>query len=154
MGRGAFDVNDNIMVGGYVWTGRTGSEDSPTADFTRAGIDFQLQYDTFSVFGNWMRASDDLTVTPDNVVSQSNDAFSVTGLFTWMKNKRPIIVPIVRIDSYDLDGGDLSYTDATFNLTFFPLGNWNVGLEFWANLSTPSGIAKDHRTTLLFTAVF
>jgi len=154
MGRGAFDVNDNIMVGGYVWAGQTIlDEDSPSADFSRAGLDFQLQYDTFSVFGNWMRASDDLIDDPQGV-SQDNDAFSFTGLYTLMRNKRSIVVPIVRIESYELEGGDKSFTNGTFNVTFYPIENWNVSLEFWANLDTPSGVSKDHRTTLLFNAVF
>jgi len=98
-------------------------------------------------------AGDDLIDDPQGV-SQDNDAFSFTGLYTLMRNKRSIVVPIVRIESYQLEGGDMSFTDGTFNVTFYPLENWNVSLEFWANLETPSGVSKDHRTTLLFNALF
>lgn len=160
MGRAAFDVNDNIMIGGYVWAGQTiTSEEGPGSDFSRAGIDFQLQYDTFSVFGNWMHASDDLFDDANvpggpNFDTLTNDVYTVTGLYTWVRNKRPIVVPIVRIESFDVADGSESFTNGTFNLTFYPIANWNVSLEFWANLSTPSGVSKDHRTTLLFNAVF
>jgi hypothetical protein len=64
------------------------------------------------------------------------------------------VVPIVRIDSYEIEGGGSRYTDGTFNLTFYAYDNWNVAFEFWANLSTPSGVEKNNRATLLFSAVF
>lgn len=156
MGRLAFDVNDNVMVGGYAWSGERSISDELGAGFSRAGIDFQLQYDHFSIFGNWMHAQDDLFEEDEGVVngSESNDLFSFTGLYVVPKGKRPLVVPIVRIDSYEFEGGGSRYTDGTINLTFYAYDNWNVAFEFWANLSTPSGVPKDNRATLLFTAAF
>jgi hypothetical protein len=151
IGRIAFDINDNIMIGAYDWTGS--SIRAPfDLGFTRAGIDFEIQYDTASVFGSWMRANDDLRTAAGG--SQSNDAFTIWGLYSFKKEKRPLVVPIVRYDYYTLSDGVREFSNLTLNLTYFPLDNIKGSLEYFTNLDVPTGASKTWRVTLLFHALY
>ena len=149
----AFDVNNHITFGGFLLTGKKVVDEELETDvkFSRMGLDLQVQYTNFEVLGAWMRTSDDLD--PSGVDEQNNVFYGQLMYFV-RKDKRPIVVPFIRIESYSINDGDDKFTDGIFNLTVYPWENVNVSLEYWTNLSTPSGVSKKNRVTLLFNTLF
>jgi hypothetical protein len=151
-GRVAVDVVPQLMIGGHVWSGSARLSDTAPddADFTRAGVDVQFQNDRFSVFGAYLSARDDVMATGTTL---DNDVLSVTGLYFFKLDKRPIVVPIVRIDRYT-NGPNRTFTDGAFNVTGYPLENIQLAFEYFHNLDRPAGVVAAKRATLLFKAMF
>jgi hypothetical protein len=150
MGRVAFDLTKDFMIGGYFWGGNT-LIDKRSLSFSRGGVDFQYQRDDFSVFGAYLSAGDDLRT---GTGSEQNNALSFTGLYSYRIRNRPVLVPIVRFDSFTSSDGKRRTTNGTLNFTYYPLENLNVSAEYFANLDTPAGVAKSWRFTVLFNALF
>ncbi len=152
-GRLAIDVTNDIMIGGFLLAGQKSIDEVTEAslDFTRGGFDVQIQTSRFEILGALMFTKDDIDVTG---LDENNHVFYVQAMYFYRKDKRPLVVPIVRIESYTLNDGNDTFTDGVFNLTFYPIENVNLSVEFWTNLDTPSGIPKSNRITFLFNTVF
>lgn len=152
-GRLAFDVKDNLTLGAFLLSGKRifDVETDEDLSFSRYGIDLQAQFTNFEFLGAWMRATDDLD--PTGLDEQNNVVYGQLFYF-FRKDKRPVVVPFVRIEYYTNSDGSAKFTNGVFNLTAYPLENVNLSLEYWTNLDTPSGVSKSNRVTLLFNTVF
>ncbi len=144
----------NISLGGFGVFGKQGGRGDEGLDFNRYGFDLQAEIgDSFNLFFVYLFANDELALGTG--VDEKNN--SLYGELFWVfydKNQSPLIVPLVRVENYEMDDGTNKYTDLTANLSYFLSQNVKLTLEFWANLSVPDGIAKGNRITGFFTLLF
>lgn len=141
--RGAVDVTDNIMVGGFYLDGKNSVSDR---EYSRVGIDFLAEVKDFRISGVYINAKDD---TPDLLGDVSNNAWSVQGSYVFKKeNGQPTFVPTIRLDQYEKNNGMDKYSEVSVNLAYYPVQNAKVYLEYWDRFDVPTGAAKNHRLTL------
>jgi len=149
--RVAVDVLPNIMVGLF---GVSGEWDVPgadlTRDFRRLGLDFQADYNDFRFTGVFLGAEDDNTAG----VKQDNNAWYLQALYVVSRNSRPWIVPLIRVDSYEVNDGADEYNELTLNSTYYFTQNIKGIAELWTQVDAPDGVSKDNRFTVQITAAF
>lgn len=144
--RGAYDIMENVMVGGFYVNGDNGTAGR---EFTRTGIDFSADYQNFRIAGAWVTADDDTDPLFPPVTETSNTAMSVQGsYFVRSKSGRPTMVPTVRWDRYEKNDGADEYSELTLNFAFYPLQYAKIYLEYWDRFDVPDGMAEDSRVTL------
>jgi hypothetical protein len=110
-------------------------------DFNRFGVDGQADIGNARIQAAWITANDDVASDVDN------DAFSIQGLYTIKKGKRPWIVPLVRYDFYEQSDGEDEFDEITLNLTYFFEENVKAYVEFWKRFDAP-GDDEQNRFTL------
>ncbi|NIM57946.1 MAG: hypothetical protein GTO16_03255 [Candidatus Aminicenantes bacterium] len=160
-GRAAFEFKPkfgnteaNISIGGFGVFGKQGGRGDEGLDFNRYGLDLQAEIgDFFSLFFVYLFANDELALATG--VDEKNN--SLYGELFWVfynKAQSPSFVPLVRVENYERDDGASDYTDLTLNLSYFLTQNVKLSLEYWTNLSVPTGITKSNRITGFFTLLF
>lgn len=167
LARLAWDITPNAMVGLLAIKGEcegrpdkaavpdeSFKEDSPCLvdrDFSRYGIDAQVDIGDFRVQGAYIRAKDDNSDATDTL---KNDAWYVQARYTMRNNGRPTFVPLIRFDNYEKSDGRDKYKEVTLNLGYYFTQNVRGFIEFWDRYDTPSGVAGDDRLTLQIDAAF
>lgn len=142
------DTATNISVGGFGVFGKQGT-DASGVDFSRAGFDLQAEIgDSFNLLFVYLMSRDDLV---SGVKEKNNSLYSEIFWVFYKKNFSPSFVPLLRIEKYEKNNGELSFTDLVFDLSYYFTQNVKLSLEFWTNFSTPSGIEKKNRITGFFT---
>lgn len=143
LGRVAVDITPNIMVGGF-WI--EGENAATNRQYRRVGIDFLADIKNLRIGGSFIQGKDD---SSDLLGRVTNDAFSVqASYFFKTASGAPIFVPTVRLDQYQMNGGQDQYTEAVVNLTYYPEQYVKVYVEYWNQLDTPVGQPGDTRLTL------
>jgi hypothetical protein len=100
--------------------------------------------------GAYLRASDEMG--PGGPRQKDYVLYAQAYYLFFQQGRRPLVAPIVRIENYSMEG--MKYTDGLLNLTVFPWENVKFGVEFWTNLSTPTGKPKSYRWILFYEAAF
>lgn len=86
-------------------------------DFHRFGVDGQLDIGDARIQAAWVTANDDVSGAGGGDVD--NDAVSAQAFYVIKKGKRPWIVPMVALDWWEEDDGDLEHTEMVLNLTYY-----------------------------------
>lgn len=147
-GRLALDVTRDVMVGVF---GVDGKDDSTSRDFSRYGVDFQADVGNARLQAAWVKAKDDRVGAPGQ---DTNNAFSIQGMYVIKNSPRPVWVPIVRYDQYERDDGASEYKELTLNLTHYFTENIKGMVEYWDQLDVPAGKTEDNRITVQLVAGF
>lgn len=143
------DVADGIMVGGFLIDG----EDRLTnRDFSRYGLQFQVDRSALRVQGAWVTATDDLV---GGIGDEDNDAFSLQAMWVFQDGTmRPTWVPLIRFDSSEQNDGADSFDDITLNLTRYITQNVKGYIEYWDRYNAPTPAQEDSRFTIQIHASF
>lgn len=153
-GRLAFDVLPQLMIGAFGMTGDCPVEDDDCTTergYTRLGFDAQAEFANFRLMGAFVSAADDRDAAPGE---DENIAWYLTAAYIYKKDKRPYIVPMLRVDQYEKSDGVEEYTEVTANISFFPWENVRVYLEYWDQIDVPDSVTEDSRITLQIVAGF
>ena len=143
-GRLAYDINDNMMVGALVVNGKS-SGAGEDLSFTRTGFDFMGDFGNSRLQVGYITANDDQV----GGGSTSDNVLSIQAIHTYKTEKgKPTWVPVARYEKYTKNDGDDSYADLVLGASYYLSENVKTMLEFKSDLSTPSGVDKESRTTL------
>lgn len=147
------DVESNISFGGFGVFGKQGGRGDEGIDFSRYGFDLQAEVGSLNLLFVYLLAQDDLST--EGTLEEKNN--SLYGEIFWVfhnKNASPTLVPLVRLENYEKNDGNISYTDLTLNLSYYLSQNVKLSAEYWTNLSVPDGLDKGNRITAFFTLLF
>lgn len=171
MGRLAFDITDDIHIGGFYIDGSKGSYTTdasvgivggvpavvaatftPRADFSRYGFDGHVDYRNFRLHGAYVHARDNLN---DGTGDQANDAFSFEGFYTFKdKSGAPTWVPLIMYNNYETTNGTKNFGEGTIQLNYYLFDNVKVTAQYFKQLDTPAGDPKNDAITLQLHAAF
>lgn len=148
-GRLAFDMVPEATIGVFGVAGKW-DEDEIERDFSRYGIDLQAEYASVRLTGAYLRAKDDGEITGE----EENDAWYAQLFYVWRKDARPLVVPLVRFDSYEENDGNDEYKELTLNLGYYFTENIKGFIEYWTQTDKPDDAMRDNRFTLQVVAAF
>ena len=148
-GRLAVDFIPQATVGAFGIIGKW-DEDDIERDFSRYGFDLQVDYWNVRVTGAYLRAKDDREARGD----EDNNAWYAQAFYVWKKDERPLLVPLVRFDSYEENDGDDEYEELSFNVGYYFTENIKGFVEYWTQTDKPSDVDRDNRITVQITAAF
>lgn len=143
----AFDATEDIMIGGFVIDGSSnGVGTDPDRDYSRWGIDTQVNFGDARIQGAYVMATDDnVTATAE----EDNEVFSVQGLYTFRSDTgRPTWVPLIRYDSFEKSDGNDTAEALTFNVQYYLTENTRGYLEYFHQLDAFTGSQETDRLTL------
>ena len=158
-----------IHVGGFGVSGKADSaliNDAATIKeehkFSRIGLDFQAAFGNALVYGVWLSAKDDplksstsaTTTTYSKGSSEKNNGAYVEGVYIVKDGVRPVVVPLLRWESYEEKNGADKYNAVTANVGYYVTSNSKANIEYWSQTKVPSGKSKDNRASLMFTILF
>jgi hypothetical protein len=171
----AFDITDDIMIGGFLIDGetdrRTVTEDTtvtldgvtdvlrridttfPDRDFSRYGADFQA--DLYWLLGNTRFAGayvhgedDDETATSE----LDSDVYSIQAFHVFReKGGKPTVVPLIRYDYTEAATVD---KELVFNMGYYIDQNARAYLEYLLPVDAPDATEDDERLTLQIELAF
>lgn len=142
-GRLAFDVSDDIMIGGFVVDGEDGVINR---NFSRYGIDFSADVGDARLQGLYIKAKDDFVGT---LGEEDNDALSIQGMYVFKdETGHPTWVPLIRYDTYETANGAQSFDELTFNLSYYFTQNVKGFIEYWDRIDAPTPAQEDTRITV------
>lgn len=133
LGRVAFDVLPNVMVGAFTVNGtcttQSGSDSCVLADrdYSRTGADFQADYDNWRFTGVYMKAKDDDLA---GLTQETNNVYTGRVVYTFRDNGRPTYVPFFQYDSHEQMNGTETIKDTTFGFIKFFDENIKATLEY------------------------
>ena len=144
-GRLAFDITDDIMIGGFIMDGECKSC-APSRDLMRWGIDGQVDFKNLRLQAVYVDAEgDNATATAE----EDNSVFSAQAFYTFTKETgRPTFVPLIRYDSFEKSDGTDQSEALTFNLGYYITQNVKVYAEYLHQLDAFSGEKETDRFTL------
>lgn len=143
------DVVPEATIGLFGMNGRW-KTDSIARDFNRIGLDIQADFYKMRFLGVYLRAKDDLDTTGD----EKNDAWYAQAFYVFEKNSRPLVVPLLRYDSYEKKDGKDRFDEVTLNVSYYFTQNIKGFVEFWTQTDIPNGATRDHRFTVQIVAAF
>jgi len=161
IGRLAFDITDDIMIGGFVIDGKN---DGTQREYSRYGFDAQADVGN-SRFGlSYISAEDDVCgqadcsgssgPLPSPITQADNDALSLQWFHTFTtESGRPTFVPLIRYDTYESSNGTAETDELTLNLTYYFRENVKAYLEYW-DRDAPVATSDDDRLTLQIFVAF
>jgi len=162
-GRLAFDIMPDIEIGGIAISGscEVGTDNNGGAgcgagvkdrDFTRYGIDTQMDINDLRITGTYVNATDDV----DGAASgdESNAAWYLAGIYSMHKSGRTTWVPLLRLDGYEENDGKDSYSSATVNIGYYFTQNIKGFIEYSNVYDAPTGADEISRSTVQFEAAF
>ncbi|MBS1269475.1 MAG: hypothetical protein MAG794_00426 [Gammaproteobacteria bacterium] len=151
IGRLAFDITDDIMVGGFYMDGTTGTV-TPERDFTRLGLDAQVDVGNLRLQGAYISAEDDnATATAET----DNDVFTGQAFYTFKtKTGRPTFVPMIRYDTFEESNGSDTKEVATFGVNYYVTENVKVLGEYISEIDEFDGTDEQDRIRIEVRMVF
>ena len=161
-GRLAFDITPNAMVGVFglkgqcelgtagVGTSTNCGGSTNARDFSRYGLDTQVDVGPVRVTGVYLRAKDDMVSSP---LSETNDdAYIQLAYFGTVNGDQ--IVPLLRYQTSEANDGNDKTNRYTVGLTYYFQENFKGSIEYSDDTSTPTGVKKDSDLTLQLMAAF
>lgn len=154
-GRLAVDLPSGITVGALAIGGRWEADDAER-DYRRLGFDAQIDAMSFRVTGAYVMATDDPDAGSAERASgeETNSAFYAQALYAFTQELRPVFVPMVRYDGYEMNDGNEQYGDVTLHLSYYAIQNVKLSAEYWSEVTVPDGVEKESRVTLQLAAAF
>jgi len=153
-GRAAYDIKPEMMVGAMFLNGNCKVPDCDPAteklNFSRTAIDGQFDFNNIRVTAVYMQAKDDL----NGGGSETNNAYYLQGSYRILKNGRPTLMPVARLDSIEVNDGHDSFSTLSLNLTYYLDENVKGFFEYQDLIDKPSGTPSDHITTIQVEVVF
>jgi len=146
----AFDITDNIMIGGFAMNGNTKTTvDAPEFDFSRYGLDFQGDFAGARVQVAYVNGKDDTSSDGTAVDgSETNSSAALQALYTFKtKSGKPTWVPVARYDMYEENDGKDDYGVLSLNLTYYLMENVKGYIEYADAVNTPDGVDGNSRVT-------
>jgi len=148
-GRLAVDIIPEVTIGAFGITGKW-DEDDIERDFNRYGFDLQADYSNVRLTCAYLHAKDDWETSGN----EDNDAWYTQAFYVWKKNARPLLVPLIRFDSYEKNDGNDEYRELTLNLGYYFTENIKGFVEYWTQTDKPDDVMRDNRITLQIVAAF
>ncbi|MBE0426386.1 MAG: hypothetical protein IBX72_07040 [Nitrospirae bacterium] len=148
-GRLAVDIIPEVTIGAFGITGKW-DQDDIDRDFSRYGFDLQVDYSNVRLTGAYLHAKDDRDIAGN----EDNDAWYAQAFYVWKKDVRPLLVPLVRFDSYEKSDGKDEYKELTLNLGYYFTENIKGFVEYWTQTDKPDDVMRDNRITLQVVATF
>lgn len=148
-GRLAVDVIPEATVGLFGLSGGWESAGT-TRDFSRVGVDVQAEFSGVRLMGAYLQAKDDRATTG----TSKNNAWYAQALYVVKQQYRPLVVPLVRYDSYEKNDGKDTYNELTLNVGYYFTQNIKGIVEYWTQTKVPDGQSKDNRFTVQLYAAF
>lgn len=157
LGRVAYDIpvlksedsDSGLAIGGFFLdaTNKDTFGVDLDQDFTRFGIDFNVETGGFQAYGLWLNTDADVDALGTEV---SNDAAYVEALYLFQRNNRPTFYPVLRWQSVETnDGADnIDAIAALFGGYLRP--NINLNLEYFKTTEHPNPASETYRWTLFF----
>lgn len=143
--RAAYDLPAGASIGAFSFIGeRELTSPLRVQDYTRSGVDFQIDNNGFTANAVWYRAKEELAAT---LVEQENDAWYVQALY--LTPTRIPIAPVVRLESVESSNGQARTTQLALALMGYVRGNVNVSLDYVKQLKVPGTAAKTNRFSIL-----
>jgi predicted porin len=143
------DVIPEVTIGAFGITG-TWDENDIERDFSRYGIDLQAEYSNIRLTGAFLHAKDDRQMSG----SEENDAWYTQAFYVLRKDTRPLLVPLVRFDSYEENDGKDGYDELTLNVGYYFTENIKGYVEYCTQTDKPDDVMRDNRITLQIVAAF
>lgn len=151
--RAAYDF-PGVSVGGFYLDAHTVLEDADvTADWNRVGVDVQLETGGFVGNAVWYRAKDDVFAGPARS-EETNNAWYVQGFYPIMKDKEPVVAPLVRYESIQSNDGGDSTSSIALALVGYVTSNTSLSAEYWKQTSVPDGDEKEDRFVIQVALAF
>jgi hypothetical protein len=148
-GRLAFDVIPEATIGVFGIDGQW-EENDIERDFERYGFDLQVDYANIRFTGAYMHAKDDMETSGN----EENTAWYLQTFYVWQKDARPLLVPLVRFDSYEENDGHDDFEELTLNIGYYFTENIKGFVEYWTQTDKPDDVKRDNRVTLQIIASF
>ncbi|MDQ7787909.1 MAG: hypothetical protein RDU01_09885 [Thermodesulfovibrionales bacterium] len=148
-GRLAVDVIPELTLGTFGISGKW-DEDDIERDFSRYGFDLQVDYSNVRLTGAYLHAKDDRETSG----SEDNNAWYTQAFYVWKKDTRPLIVPLIRFDSYEENDGNDKYKELTLNVGYYFTENIKGFVEYWTQTDKPDDVMRDNRFTIQIVAAF
>lgn len=141
----AGDIFPGVMIGAFGIFGEC-PDTACTVDreFTRFGVDSQVEWNDFVFKGAYLQASDD----QNDLSSHDNMAWYVEADYIYQPEGRPLWVPGVRFGQYEKADGVDSFTEMTLILGYYLTQNVRLFAEYWTQLDVPDLVEEDDRVTL------
>ncbi len=162
-GRLALDVLPGVMVGALAVDGTyensiTYAGDTMTvtkdADYTRYGIDTQIDVANLRFMAAYVAAEDDVLQSSGQVKSEDNVSWYGSAQYIVTSNGRPTFTPLIQYGVYEKADGNQEYKELTVNLGYYFTENIRGYIEYWDQLDVPNGKDEDSRLTLQINAAF
>jgi hypothetical protein len=154
-GRVAVDLPSGITVGALGVGGRW-EGDEGDSEYSRLGIDAQIDAASFRVMGAYVLATDDAAAGGEARASgeETNSAFYVQALYALRQESRPVLVPLIRYDGYEMNDGEEQYGDVTLHVSYYAIQNVKLSAEYWGGVTVPEGVDESSRVTRQLVAAF
>ena len=156
-GRIAFDISTNVMVGALAVSGTCDAMIGTTVcatndrDYTRLGLDSQIDIGGIRLMGSFVAATDDdATATAE----EDNNAWYLQGQYAFKDKGRPTTVAILRFDDYEENNGVDTFSAATANVTYYFTENIKGFIEYYDLYDAPTPDDEFSRVTVQAEAAF
>lgn len=160
-GRLAFDITPDFMIGAYGVSGSCkqatasdfadcgGGEGASDLDFSRAGVDAQVDLGLFRVAGVFMRAKDDMLGGGSET---NNSAYAQLTYFGMVGEHA--LVPLLRFETEEVNDGSDDISRLTAGVSYYFQDNFKGSVEYGKDTSVPSGFDKEGNFTLQLVLAF
>jgi hypothetical protein len=150
MGRLAFDITPEIMLGAFYFSATRDSEEDGEVDLTRIGGDFNFSFaKSIYLLGMYMISKEELGGS-----SKENASGYVEGFYAWAKDDRPFLVPLLRYDWTEENDGADKHSVLTAQLGAYLIENAKLAFEYSKEIDVPGDGEKSDRVTLMADIVF
>jgi len=159
-GRLAVDVTPSFMVGAFGLSGSCkttmvsdfASCQGSTTDrnFSRVGVDSQMDIGALRITGVYLTAKDDLV---SSTLDESNTYAYVQAVY-FGKAGENLIVPLLRFETSQANDGKDETKRMTVGASYYISENFKTMLEYSNDTSVPAGVSKSSNVTLQVQAAF
>lgn len=156
-GRLAFDITPSIMVGALAVSGTCDAAIGTTVcttndrDYTRFGLDAQVDVEGLRLMGAFVTATDDNAAA---TAEEDNEAWYLQGQYVLKDNSRPTAMALLRLDDYERDNGIENYSAATVNIGYYFTENIKGYVEYFDLYDAPTAADEFNRVTFQAEAAF
>jgi len=166
-GRLAFDITPSMMVGAFGVSGKcdvttssdfvddcgmdaNGNVAASDRNFSRYGLDTQLDFGSSRLTGVYLTAEDDLVNANG---SETNVDYYAEAMY-FGKAAGHLIVPLIRFQSSEVNDGKDTTKGYVAGVSYYFLENFKGSIEYGSDTSVPAGETKSSNFTLQLHAAF
>ncbi|GMR16895.1 MAG: hypothetical protein BMS9Abin31_1288 [Gammaproteobacteria bacterium] len=159
-GRLAYDIAPAIMIGTF---GVNGSCDTSMTssfancagsttnrDFSRYGLDTQIDISSFRLTGVYMQTTDDLV---SSTKSENNDDYYLQAVYFGRSGENQF-VPLIRYQSSESNDGKDKTKRYIVGVTYYVYENFKTSIEYSDDTSVPASAIKTSNTTIQLMVAF
>jgi hypothetical protein len=144
--RAAYDLPGGASLGAFSLIGEKQLvQPARIQEYSRAGVDLQVDSHGFTANALWYRAKENLATT---LVNQKNSAWYIQTLYVTPTTVP--IVPVFRYESVESNSGLASTQSVALALIAYVRENINVSIDYTKQTKVPPGASKSNRFSVLF----